>query len=128
MTEQITVTLPTAVFQRAQVLAARAGRPVNDLLAETIELSLQPLGVEEEDRPLEAWSDEEVLAGAGAEMPQNLDNRLSELLHRQQAGTLTDVERPELQGLMEYYQRGLLRKAQTLREAVRRGLMEPLQP
>jgi len=128
MTEQITVTLPTAVFQRAQVLAERAGRPVNDLLAETIELSLRPLGVEEDVRPLAAWSDEEVLAGASAEMPQQLDHRLSELLHRQQAGALADVERSELQGLMECYQRGLLRKAQALREAVRRGLMGPLQP
>ena len=56
------------------------------------------------------------------------DRRLSELLNRQQAGTLTDAEHPELTALMEVYQTQLLRKARALRESVRRGLRPPLQP
>ncbi len=44
MTTQITVTLPDFVLRRAEVLAQRTGRPVADVLAETIELSLRPLG------------------------------------------------------------------------------------
>ena len=44
MTTQITVTLPDAVLRRAELLAQRTGRAVADVLAETIELSLRPLG------------------------------------------------------------------------------------
>jgi hypothetical protein len=56
------------------------------------------------------------------------DRRLSELLDHQQAGTLTDTEDRELRALMQVYSDGLVRKAQTLQEAVRRGLREPLDP
>jgi hypothetical protein len=69
-----------------------------------------------------------VLAAADVQIPPAEDERLSDLLTRQQAGTLTDTERPELAALMELYQRLLLRKAQALREAVRRGLRAPLEP
>jgi hypothetical protein len=61
-------------------------------------------------------------------MPAAEDQRLSILLHQQQAGSLTDAERPELTALMQAYQQQLLLKAQALREAVRRGLRGPLQP
>lgn len=61
------------------------------------------------------------------------DARLSELLvgearrrHRQQAATLAEGDRSELQILMQVYQEGLLRKATALSEAVKRGLIEPL--
>lgn len=47
------------------------------------------------------------------------DARLSELLDRQQAGSLSENERSELQTLMQIYQAGLLRKATALSEAVR---------
>lgn len=130
MTDQITVTLPTEILQRAQQLARCTGRSVDQLLAETIELSLRPLGTAafaEED--MAAWADERVLAAADDPgLSPVEDRRLSELLYRQQAGTLTALERPELTGLMEVYQSQLLRKAQALREAVRRGLRPPLQP
>jgi hypothetical protein len=129
MTGRITLTLPTEILERAELLAQRAGRPVGDLLAETIELSLRPLGSEDCTATLPAnWSVAEVLAAADAVMSAKEDRRLSQLLHRQQAGTLTDAERPELHSLMQLYQERLLRKAQALREAVRRGLRKPVQP
>ena len=55
------------------------------------------------------------------------DHRLSELLDEQQAGSLTSDERSELLAFMQIYQEGLLRKAQALHEAVRRGLRKPLE-
>lgn len=130
MTDQITVTLPTEVLQRAENLARCTGRSVDQLLAETIELSLRPLGTSlaSVDNVAE-WPDERVMAAADATgLADAEDRRLSELLIRQQAGTLTDVEYPELMALMEVYQTQLLRKAQALREAVRRGLQPPIQP
>jgi hypothetical protein len=48
-------------------------------------------------------------------------------LDKQQAGKLTNDERPELLALMQVYQEGLLRKAQALNEAVQRGLRKPLE-
>ncbi len=60
MSAQITITLPEDVLQRAERWAERSGRPVADLLAETIEVSLRPLGTPPEgERPLnpgkEGW-------------------------------------------------------------------------
>ncbi|SRR5260370_24215643 len=128
MSAQITVTLPEDVLERAEVLARRTGQPVSDLLAETISLSLKPLGTACQAEDLDAKSNEEVLAATQTEMPPAEDERLSLLLDRQQAGTLTDAERAELTGLMHLYQDLLLRKAQALRLAVQRGLRRPLQP
>ncbi len=129
MTEQITLTLPSEVYQQAEVLARRSGRSVGEVLTETIELSLRPLGMpaKEEAAP-ETWSDEEVRAGADLQMAVDEDQRLSDLLQRQQAGLLTNAERGELASLMDLYQRLLLRKAQALREAVRRRLRGPVEP
>ena len=129
MTTEITVTLPEAVVRRAELLAHRTGRALADVLAETIELSLRPLGtVTAEETPITGWSDAEVLAATAAELSAAEDTRLSELLDRQQAGPLNNGERAELSALIERYEEGLLRKAQALREAVCRGLREPLRP
>jgi hypothetical protein len=74
------------------------------------------------EKSLADCSDEEVLSTADATLPTDDDERLSALLHRQQAGLLSGGEPAELLRLMQSYQLGLLRKAQALREAVRRGL------
>jgi predicted DNA-binding protein len=125
MSAQITVTLPEDVLQRAEVLAERMGQPVADLLADTIEVALRPLGGENNDDALvRTLSDDQVIAAADAELPSDEDRRLSELLERQQADLLVNAEKSELAALIERYQDGLLRKAQAWREAVRRGLRE----
>lgn len=61
-------------------------------------------------------------------MKPKQERRFSLLLERQQAGELSDAERSELLALMQLYQEGLLRKAQALHEAVRRGLRKLLEP
>jgi hypothetical protein len=124
----IAVTLPDEVLRQAETWAGRTGRPVADFLAEALKLSLQPLGVAVPAVPPAAWTDAEVLAAVDAEMTSAEDGRLSELLDRQQAAELSGEERVELAGLMQVYQDALLRKAQALAEAVRRGLREPLGP
>jgi len=78
--------------------------------------------------PVSALADAEVLALADSQMLPEQDERISQLLYKQQAGQLTDPERSELAGLMQIYQEGLLRKAQGLSEAVKRGLREQLEP
>ena len=124
MSTQVTLTLPDALWERAGLLARRTGRDVTDLLAETIELSLNPLGACTAEHPVENWPDQDLLAAVDAQLPPADDQRLSELLDKQQDGALTAAEQAELRVLMQAYQDGLLRKAQTLREAERRGLRE----
>jgi predicted DNA-binding protein len=132
MGTQVTVTLPDDTYRRAEYLARLTGRDIADVLAETIQLSLQPLGVQHAaDQPVTELSDADVLAAADSEMDPAQEGRFRELLearHAQQAGHLTQEDRAALLALMQVYQEGLLRKAQALQVAVQRGLRPPLAP
>jgi hypothetical protein len=127
MADRITIDLPPGTLQRVEFLAQRAGQPVGDYLAQTLQDAFEPFGDLSEAAP-ESWSDQEALDAADSQMPEAEDRRLSELLQRQQAGALQPKEQGELTALMGLYQRGMLRKSQGLREAVRRGLRPPVQP
>jgi hypothetical protein len=128
MSTQVLVTLPDETYRRADHLARLAGRATPDLLADTIVLSLPSLSPRPKTpRPVSALPDEEVLTLTTLQMKPAQDRRLSLLLDRQQTGSLTEAERFELFTLTQVYQEGLLRKAQALHEAVRRGLREPLE-
>ena len=126
MSQEVTLTLPDCLLERAQLWANQAERPVTDFLAETIEASLLPLG--QAPRPVIQWTNAEVLSAADSHLTPADDRRLGELLARQRDGSLSESEATELHRLMLAYQEGLLRKAMGLREAVRRGLREPPKP
>lgn len=127
MSTKITITLPDEIYQRAERFARLANRDIASILADTLQLSIPPVSTEVNNlEPVSVLSDEQVLALTDLQMEPEQDARLSELLDRQQAGTLTEDERPELQALMQIYQEGLLRKATALNEAVKRGLIKPL--
>jgi predicted DNA-binding protein len=129
MSTQVTLTLPDEVYRRAERLAQLSSRDIADVLADTIELSLSRVGLNSEAvEPVSGLSDEEVMALAELQLASDQDQRLSSLLDKQQAGALIEAERSELLALMQVYQESLLRKAQALREAVQRGLREPLEP
>lgn len=127
MSTQLTLELPENLLARAKSIANRAGQSVNDLLAESIELSLKPWGATQEADIHEA-GDDDVLKACAFELSSEDDQRLSQLLQRQQAEALSVSEQSELASLMQVYQEGLVRKAEALREAVRRGLRQPVQP
>ena len=129
MATQVTVTLPDAVYRNAVRLAQLTQRDVGDVLTDTLALSLPMLPDDTEVAvPIGELSDQELLALTMLELPSAQDRQLSTLLDRQQAGGLTAAEQRKLAGLMQAYHAGLLRKAQALQEAVRRGLREPLAP
>jgi len=127
MSTKVTITLPDEVYQRAERFARLANRDVASILADSIQLSIPPVRANVTDlEPVSALSDAQVLALTELQMEPDQDARLSKLLDRQQAGFLTETERPELQTLMQIYQEGLLQKATALSEAVKRQLIEPL--
>ena len=132
MSTQITLNLPDEVYRRAEHFAQLTSRDVADVLTEVIALSLFPINLQgvptdsNEFQPVASLPDEEVIALTELQMEPHSDQRLSELLDKQQAGILTEAEHPELWTLMQVYQEKLLLKAQALREAVERGLRKPL--
>lgn len=129
MATRVVVTLQDDVYRRVERLAQLTNRDVADLIADTITISLPPLDVSTGSvHAVTSLTDEEVLVLAEVQMPPAQDRRLSALLQKQQAQDLSVPERTELLALMQVYQEGLLRKAQALREAVRRGLRTPLEP
>lgn len=127
MSTQVVVTLSDDVYAAARRIADLMHREVADVLTDALGLAIPTLRPSPgPGRPVASWSDAEVLALTELQLPPEQDRRLSALLDRQQAGTLTEAERPELAALMQAYQEGLLLKAQALEEAVRRRLREPL--
>lgn len=127
MASQLTLTLPDNLIQRARRWATRAECDVAEIVTRAAILSLPSLEAETE-AGLDALIDTQVLALTHLQMDPVQDARLSILLEQQQAALLTPAERVELDELMSYYEIGLLRKAEALAEAVRRGLREPLHP
>ncbi|MEG4458098.1 hypothetical protein [Microcoleus sp. N9_A1] len=121
MTAQITLNLPDEVYHQAELLAQQRHRSVSEILVETLEIVLLPTS-----KPVSELSDAEVIAQTQLRLQPIQEQRLSELLDRQQAGTIASVEREELQALIHIYETRLLRQAQALNEAVQRGLLEPL--
>ena len=121
MAPQITLNLPEEVYHQAELLALQRHRTVSEVLVETLEKVLLPTA-----KPLSALSDSEVIAQTQLRLQPVQEQRLSELLDRQQSGTIAFVERDELQALIHIYETRLLRQAQALNEAVRRDLLEPL--
>jgi hypothetical protein len=129
MATRVVVTLPDDVYRRVERLAQLTNREDADLVADTIALSLPPLDLSTGSVPaVMSLSDEAVLALTELQMLPAQDRRLSALLQKQQAQELSVPEQAELLALMQVYQEGLLRKAQALREAVRRGIRTPLEP
>ena len=122
---RIEISLPDAVYQRAQRLAQVSHRGIAEVLVDTLTCSLPVLEPRGEPS-LSELSDAAIVALTHLQLAPYEDQRLSRLLDQQQAGELTDAERAELWTLMQRYQVGLLRKAQALREAVQRGLRKPL--
>ncbi len=129
MATEITLSLPDNVYHQAAHLAQLMNRDVSRVLTDTIESALLPLGADSLSlTPVEELPDNQVLAAADLRMDDAQGQRLGTLLESQQAGVLNAAERSNLAALMQVYHETLLRKAQALREAVRRGLREPLEP
>lgn len=119
MNEQVTIQLSDQVARVATRLATQKRQPIEAILAGLVEAAVN-------DLPVETLSDEEVLALAESQMPDEQETQLSELLVRQREHQLDAESRRQLHALMQISERGMVRKAQALSEAVQRGLRQPL--
>src|ERR671937_114769 len=119
MGHHVTLDLPPELAERAQAVALRSHRPVEDVL-------LEWLGRAATDVPIDLLPDEQVLALRDQQMNEDQQRELGDLLARQREGSLDGVERRRLNELMDIYRRGMVQKAQALKVAVDRGLQPPL--
>ncbi len=126
MPTQVVLTLPDNLYHSAEQLAAGAQQPVQQVLTDVLSNALGGWTVTEP--PLQMLPDEQLLALCDSQMEPRQSERVSELLNKQQAGTLTASELPELWALARIYELGQLQKAEALAEAVKRGLRLPVPP
>jgi predicted transcriptional regulator len=123
MSIPVTINLPDDVYHRAERFAVLSNQDLSSVLTDTIVHSLPSISSALDRMPsIGSLTDPEIIALTQLEMESSEDTRLSELLDKQQAGTLVENDSIELDGLMQIYREGLLRKATALAEAVKRGL------
>jgi hypothetical protein len=115
MSQVITIDLPTNVAERAQAVATRTHRRVEDVL-------LEWLGRAATEIPLAWLPDAEILALAHLQLPQAQQTELSQLLQTQREGALSLTDHERLEALLQEYRAGMLRKAEALKIAVERGI------
>lgn len=83
MNTQITITLPDEVYQRAERFARLANRDVASVLADTIQLSIPPIGADSLAlKPVSGLSDAQVFVLTELQMEPDQNARLSEWLDR----------------------------------------------
>jgi lactam utilization protein B len=119
MGEIVTLTLPEQTVRMARQMAEQTHRSVEEVLIDWIDRSAAEL-------PLESLPDDELLAIADLQMSPNEQSEFSELLARNSEGALTEAEQARFEHLMQLYRRGMVRKADAIRIAVKRGLKPPL--
>ena len=118
---EVTLNLPEKVYRDISTVAKKSKRKVVDLIVDVVEekySSILPA------RPLTDYSDEEVLALANLQMPNKQSKRHSELLYKNQAGTLKPEEKQELEFFQQVYGVALSRKTDGIYEAIQRNLIK----
>ncbi len=126
-TQTVTLTLPEATYERARETARAADRSLEEVLVQSIVISLPPL---EEDIPsslraelaaLPLLSDAELWTIARSTMNSEQQAHLQALAGAQKHRPLTPVEQSALARLMNEAERVMLRKAEAYRLLARRG-------
>lgn len=120
---EISVKLPESLYQNVSRIARSKKKSVAEFVKNAVRKAVDE-ETEGLERPLIDCSDEEVLAIANMKMSKDQAERQSELLYKNQADSLTPLERNELETLMLVYQHGNLRKSQGIAEAFLRGLIK----
>ncbi len=119
MSLSVTLELPDVLARNAHQVAKQTEQRLEDVLLEWLKRGAN-------DTPVELLSDEQLLATAALQLPLELQHELSDLLALNRESQLGPQQRIRLDELMQFYRRGLVRKAQAIKAAVARGLRPPL--
>ena len=119
MAETITLELPEDLAIQAKDVATRTQRRLEDVLLEWLDRAAA-------ETPLETLADSQILALCDLQMEANQQEEMSHLLALNREAQLKEKEQERLDELIQLYRRGLVRKAQALQIAVKRGLRPPL--
>jgi hypothetical protein len=120
---EISVKLPNQLYQNVTAIAHAKKKSVASVIKNAVQKAVREES-EILDRPMADCSDDEVLGVANMKMPVAENTRMSKLLSKQNAATITPLERNELEALLFVFQVGNLRKSQGIYEAVQRGLIK----
>jgi hypothetical protein len=115
MSETVTLEIPDDLARRARALAALTNRRLEEAVLDWIGRAVA-------EPPVEAISDEKLLALCDLRLDDARQSALSDLLALQREAPLDPEARDELHSLMLDYRRGLVLKARAWKEAVARGL------
>jgi hypothetical protein len=115
---EVTLNLPKNIFLDLSKSAENTKRSFDEVVSERLK--------NKPENPLAVSSDEEVLEAAKLWIPEDQSARHSRLLYKNQAETLTESKKKELNFFQQIYRIALLRKAQGINEAMRRGLIKSI--
>ena len=114
-TNQVTIKLNRDIITKAYRIAEQRGDRIEDILAEWLDSYVY-------DLPVESLPDEEIIALCRFRMDLLQHQELSNLLYVHRERPLDIEESARLDELLQLHRRHLVRKAQALEVAVKRGL------
>jgi len=122
-----TISIPDSLYQKAQEIAKLRSQDVDDVIREGLagafgkgQLDI-PDDEQAELKAMSYLSDDALWTIARETMPSKVDQRISELLTKNQRGTISAAEREELEVLVERGDKLTLRKSQAMRYLSERG-------
>ncbi len=122
-----TISIPDTIYKQAQLVAQLTSRQVDDVIRARLEGAFKeplielPADEEAELQALTYLSDDALWTIAREQMQPHLQKRISELLQKGQAGTISDAESTELTEMVERGDKLTLRKSQAMRFLAERG-------
>jgi hypothetical protein len=126
MTDQIILTLPEDLSERARRIAESTAQPVEQVLIDHLRTLSEPLpalspDVQAELDALQHLSDDTLWTIARDRMPESAQTRAQYLMGRNSSGQISDAEYDELEQLAERADRLMLRKAEAAAILKQRG-------
>ncbi|MCB9453106.1 MAG: hypothetical protein H6672_16850 [Anaerolineaceae bacterium] len=132
-----TISIPDSLYQKAQQVAQQKSLPVDEVIRTRLEGAFDQLlfdlpdDEKEELKAMAYLSDDTLWTIAREQMQPTLEKRISELLTRNQRGTISVAEYKELEELVERGDKLALRKSQAMKYLNERGYsisMDDLKP
>lgn len=123
----ITVTIPEFVYDQARQVAEATAQPIEQVLRKRLEeafadpRSRLPLDEQAELDALKLLSDDTLWTIAKEQMPKMRQERMSALMDKNSAGTITSEEYEELAQFVEQGDRLMVRKAEAASILMDRG-------